>query len=79
MLAAAVDARFDSAHLFLDLADGRVIEFTLDWFPILQAATDAERTHFAISLERDQLFWPELDEDMNVSAVVALLPHTVHH
>jgi hypothetical protein len=66
-----VDVRFDSAHLYLDLADGRAVEFPLDCFPVLEAATDDERTHFAISLDQEQFFWPELDEDMNVPALLA--------
>jgi hypothetical protein len=79
MHAAAVDVRFDNAHLFLDLADGRAVEMPLDWFPLLQAATDVERTHFAISLDREQLFWPELDEDMNVTALLEWLPEGLRH
>lgn len=67
----AIDARFDGAHLFLDLSDGRSLEFPLDWFPVLQAATPAEREHFAISLDRAQLFWPEIDEDVNVPALLS--------
>lgn len=79
MRAAAVNVRFDDAHLFLDLADGRAVEMPLDWFPLLRAATDAERTHFAISLVREQLFWPELDEDMNVTALLEWLPENLRH
>ncbi|TCG04091.1 ethanolamine utilization protein [Paraburkholderia steynii] len=74
MHALAVDVRFDSAFLFLDLADGRAFEFPLDWFPLLQAATGVGRTYFAISLDGDQVFWPELDEDMNVTALLASFP-----
>ncbi len=73
MEGAAVDVRFDSAHLFLDLSDGRAVQFPLDWFPVLQAATVAEREHFAISMDRQQLFWPELDLAMNVAALLLSL------
>jgi hypothetical protein len=79
MHATAVGARFDRAHLFLDLTDGRAIEFPLDLFPVLQAATDAERVRFAISLDRGQLYWPELDEDINVAALMASLPEFLKH
>ena len=70
--AQAVDGHFDSARVFLDFADGRAVKFPLDWFPLLQAASDVERTNFAISLDNQQLFWPALDEDMNVAALLAL-------
>ncbi|CAB3760760.1 DUF2442 domain-containing protein [Paraburkholderia humisilvae] len=78
MYADAVDVRFDSAHLFLQLSDGRAIEFPLRWFPVLEAATADEREHFAISLDRQQLYWPELDEDMSVPALLLSLPDTRH-
>jgi Protein of unknown function (DUF2442) len=65
----AVDVHFDSAHLFLDLSDGQAVPFPLGWFPVLQAATAAEREHFAISMDHQQLLWPEIDEDVNVPAL----------
>ncbi|WP_367872596.1 DUF2442 domain-containing protein [Trinickia violacea] len=37
-------------------------------------ATAAEREHFAISMDRQQLFWPEIDEDVNVLALLAYRP-----
>jgi hypothetical protein len=75
----AVDVRFDSAHLFLDLSDGRAVQFPLNWFPVLQAATSSEREHFAISMDHEQLFWPELDEDMSVTALLLSLPDSSLH
>lgn len=77
MEGAAVGAHFDSAHLFLDLSGGKTVEFPLDWFPVLQAATAAEREHFAISMDRQQLFWPEIDEDVNVPALLSYEPATM--
>jgi hypothetical protein len=70
----AVGVHFDRVHLFLDLSDGQAVQFPLDWFPVLRAATAAEREHFAISLDRQQLFWPEIDEDVNVPALLSIRP-----
>jgi Protein of unknown function (DUF2442) len=75
----AVSVRFDSSHLFLDLSDGRAVQFPLDWFPILQVATSAERGRFAVSMDRQQLYWPEIDEDINVPALLSHQPETTHH
>ena len=77
MEGAAVGVYFDSAHLFLDLSDGQAVQFPLDGFPVMQAATAAERKHFAISMDRQQLFWPEIDEDVNVPALLSYRPETV--
>jgi hypothetical protein len=71
---AAVDVHFDRVHMFLDMSDGRALQFPLDWFPVLQAATAAEREHFAISLDHEQIFWPEIDEDVNVPALLSYRP-----
>jgi len=52
----AVDVHFDSVNLFLDMSEGPAVQFPLDWFPVLQAASAAEREHFAISLDHAQIF-----------------------
>jgi hypothetical protein len=76
MRGATVDVRFDSTHLLLDLSDGRAVRFPLNWFPVLETASPAEREHFAISMDRQQLFWPEIDEDVNVTTLLAFLSDT---
>lgn len=75
----AVSVHFDSGHLFLDLSDGQAVEFPLGWFPVLQAATATERGCFAISLDRQQLYWPELDEEMSITALLQSLPDRTRH
>jgi hypothetical protein len=73
----AVDVHFDSVHLFLDMSEGPAVQFPLDWFPVLQAATAAEREHFAISLDHEQIVWPEIDEDVNVPALLSYRPENM--
>jgi hypothetical protein len=70
---------FDSRHLFLDLSDGRAVQFSLERFPALQAATSTERERFAISMDRRQLLWPEINEEIEVSTLFALRPQTTSH
>ncbi|WP_429448127.1 DUF2442 domain-containing protein [Paraburkholderia sp. 40] len=43
MRGAAVDVRFDGTHLLLDLSDGRAVRFPLNWSPVRETATPAER------------------------------------
>ncbi|QCP52405.1 DUF2442 domain-containing protein [Trinickia violacea] len=78
METSAVDVRFDPTHLFLQLSDGQELEFPLRWFPVLAAATPDERSHFAISIDRQELYWPDLEEDMSVNALVRSLPDMRH-
>ena len=75
----AVSVHFDSGHLFLDLSDGQAIEFPLVWFPVLQAATAAERGCFAISVDGQELYWPDLDEEMSITALLQSLPDRTRH
>ncbi|MFP3550170.1 DUF2442 domain-containing protein [Paraburkholderia sp. SIMBA_049] len=79
MNGAAVDVHFDDVHMFLDLSDGQTVPFPLGCFPVLQAATDVEREHFAISMDRQQLYWPEIDEDVNVPALLSFQPENAGH
>ncbi|CAE6807163.1 DUF2442 domain-containing protein [Paraburkholderia haematera] len=72
MKGAAVNVHFDAKFLVLDLADGRAAYFPLELFPLLESASPMERGHFAISIDRQQLHWPELGEDVDVTAL--LLP-----
>jgi hypothetical protein len=76
MRGVVVDVRFDNTHLFLSLSDGQSVRFPLNWFPVLKVATATEREHFAISLDRQQLFWPEIDEGVNVAALLSFRSST---
>jgi hypothetical protein len=76
MRGAVVDLRFDNTHVLLTLSDGQSVRFPLNWFPVLKAATATEREHFAISLDQQQLFWPEIDEDLNVATLLSFLSCT---
>ena len=76
---AVVSVHFNSRHLFLDLSDGRAVRFSLDRFPSLQTATSAEREHFAISMDRRRLLWPEIGEEIEVAALFSRWPESVRH
>lgn len=79
MRCGVVSVHFDSKHLFLDLTDGRAVGFPLDRFPALRAATPAERGHFAISMDRRLLLWPEIDEEIEVSSLFSRRSGTARH
>jgi hypothetical protein len=37
------------------------------------------RGHFAISMDRQQLFWPEIDQDIDIPSLFSHEPKTAHH
>lgn len=75
----ATDVSFEGQLMFIDLSDGRAIRMPLSWFPVLEEATDDQRAHVAITTDGQQLLWPELDEDMSVTALLNLLSRKTTH
>jgi hypothetical protein len=53
------------------LIDGRVLAVPLIWFPRLYAATPEQRVKYRIRVGGRALHWPELDEDLSVSGLLA--------
>ena len=55
----------------VDLVDGRTIIVPLGWYPRLWNATPEERDHFEIFGDGSYIHWPDLDEDLTVSGLLA--------
>jgi hypothetical protein len=79
MKGAAVDVHFDARFLVLDLADGRAAHFPLSQFPALEMASQMQREHFAISIDKQRLYWPELEQDLSVTALLMPLDENTLH
>jgi hypothetical protein len=60
--------------LTVDLEDGRTISVPLVWFPRLWHGTPAERNLFEVYGNGAYIHWPELDEDLTVSGLLAGQP-----
>ncbi len=57
--------------LSIDLTDGRTIIVPLMWYPRLWYGTPEERNHFEIIGDNTIIHWPDLDEDLSVSGILA--------
>jgi hypothetical protein len=79
MKGAAVDVHFDARFMVLDLADGRVAHLPLTQFPALASASPMERDCFAISIDKQRLYWPELQQDLSVTALLLPLDENTLH
>src|SRR5689334_1832802 len=66
--AVPTDIRFDDTNMWGWLADGRTLGVPLTWFPVLLAATPAERQKFWLSPRG--LHWDEIDEDISVQGLL---------
>ncbi len=70
------EARAQQVHvsadsLTVDLMDRRTIVVPLLWYPRLWNGTPAERNHFELIGDGSIIHWPDLDEDLSVSGLLA--------
>jgi hypothetical protein len=63
-----VAARCEAEHLEVVLADGRVLQTPLWWYPRLARANSAERA--AIELTPMGVHWPIVDEDISIASML---------
>ena len=57
--------------LTVDLMDGRTITAPLLWYPRLLHGAPKERNNFEIIGDGTLIHWPDLDEDLSVSGILA--------
>jgi hypothetical protein len=72
ILARSVSVTKDS--LAVELIDGRTLSVPLAWYPRLQHGTPEERRNCRLIGRGDGIHWPDLDEDISVSGLVAGRP-----
>jgi hypothetical protein len=60
--------------LTVDLVDGRTIIVPMAWYPRLWHGTPEERDRFEIIGNGTLIHWPDLDEDLSVSGILAGRP-----
>ncbi|TGL42486.1 DUF2442 domain-containing protein [Leptospira perdikensis] len=61
---------FDEDNLWISLFDGRSLSVPLAYFPTLRKATASQLQKFEVSGGGIGLHWEELDEDINVPALL---------
>ena len=66
----AADVRFDKDKIHVRLIDGREISVPLGWFPKLKQASPKQRKNWRLIGKGIGIHWPDLDEDISVSALL---------
>lgn len=64
----------EALHIYL--VDGRELKAPLAWFPRLVLGTPAERNHYVIRADNQAIHWPDLDEDIDLEALIIGGPST---
>lgn len=67
----AQQVSIDDDSLAIDLVDGRTIIAPLSWYPRLWHGTEEERNNFEIIGNGKLIHWPDLDEDLSISGILA--------
>jgi hypothetical protein len=57
--------------LIVDMVDGRTIIVPIAWYARLWHGTPEERSNHEISGDGTLIHWPDLDEDLSVSGILA--------
>jgi len=60
--------------LVVELVDGRTVSVPLAWYPRLFYGTPEERQNWMLLGEGEGIHWPDLDEDIAVSHLLAGIP-----
>jgi len=66
----AIDVRFSKEKICVGLKDGREISAPLEWFPKLKEASAKQRKNWRLIARGVGIHWPDLDEDISVSALL---------
>ena len=70
--AEATRLEFSGDSVRVMLADGREISAPLARFPRLRDASDAQRANWRLIGHGEGVYWPDLDEDVSVNALLGL-------
>ncbi len=66
----ATNVWFTKSHLFVETNDRRIIGVPIDWFPLLENATEKQRQAFEISPSGRGIHWDEIDEDISLAGLL---------
>jgi hypothetical protein len=69
--ARAQKVKVTGKELIVHLVDGRRLEVPLSWFPKLLHAAPAKRNCFRLIGDGIGIHWPDLDEDLSISGLMA--------
>ncbi len=75
----AVGIRFDGNLLIVSLSDGRELSLpldTIDWLAWLARATPQQRANWALEPNGFAVFWPDLDDGIEVRHLLTIQPLT---
>ena len=70
----ATSVRVTADKLIVELSDGRELSVPVSWYPRLENGNEAERNNWELMPSGRGIHWPDLDEDISVSGLLAGKP-----
>jgi len=70
----AIEVRVSNEEIIVALLDGRTISVPVEWYPRLLHASAEERLEWELIGGGEGIHWPQLDEDIQVRALIFGLP-----
>ena len=70
----ATSVKVTEDKLIVELSDGRELSVPVSWYPRLEHGDEAERNNCEIMPSGRGIHWPDLDEDISVSGLLAGKP-----
>lgn len=70
--------RIDDEHIVAVLSDGREVGIPLVWSPRLGGATREERANYEIQDFGTCIYWPDLDEDIDLAAFLGVSENVIY-
>ena len=59
---------FKENRIYILTGRGETFSRPLEAFPLLMQATDRQRSEYEIGMEKDDIHWEEIDEDIHISS-----------
>jgi hypothetical protein len=70
----ATSVKVTADKLIVELSDGRELSVPVSWYPRLENGNEAERNNWELVPSGRGIHWPDLDEDISVSGLLAGKP-----
>jgi len=70
----AIEVHVTDEEIIVSLLDGRTIAIPVEWYPRLLHASTEERLEWELIGDGEGIHWPQIDEDVQVSALIYGLP-----
>ena len=56
---------FGTVNIYVETTENNIGKMSLDWFPLLYNASEADRNRFELWADKSRIHWEDLGEDLS--------------